>query len=260
MPTRSSSTTSPSSTRSATRARRAPPRLSSCTASEARRTRGGRSSPPAKPGAVRRSPTTSAAPGEARGRPGPYSVELWAGPRADARRPRRRSRDPGRPLGGLHGRRAGLRSVWAIGSGPGDGGRCAALASRGGARVRASGSKLAREGRMERSPTPSRRRASASSCGTPTLRCLVLFRELIASNDPQRIRRMVGGHRRRRDDRPRPGRAVRHSPSAASSTRWRRPPSPRRSPPACPNGRTAVVEGAAHWCQLEAPAARERRS
>ena len=24
---------------------------------------------------------------------------------------------------------------------------------------------------------------------------------------------------------------------------------------AIPNGRTAVIEGAAHWCQLEAPAA-----
>ena len=54
------------------------PRWSSSTASGDRRTPGGPSSRPARHAAVGRSPTTSAGRGAARGRRGPYSVELWA--------------------------------------------------------------------------------------------------------------------------------------------------------------------------------------
>ncbi len=120
--------------------------------------------------------------------PGPYSVELWArGPRSGcSTRLEVERADPGRAFGRLHGRRARRACGWASGS--------RAWSTIGGAlrwrpeagpvfeeRVR-----LARAGRMDEiATTVARHGAQRAAAGATTRRCAGLFRELIASNDPQ---------------------------------------------------------------------------
>jgi pimeloyl-ACP methyl ester carboxylesterase len=184
--------------------------------------------------------------------PGPYSVELWARDlvgfldAVDVHRPILVGHSVGCMIGehacvALEDRIAGLMTIggalrWRDGAAP----------------VFEERVKLARAGRMDEIATTvvgtglseARRRSDPALEG--------LFRELIASNDPQAyaecsaataVGRMV--------DTDRVGCPVlaccgEHDPVAP-------PAFAEAIAAAVPDGRTAVVPGAAHWCQLEAP-------
>lgn len=186
--------------------------------------------------------------------PGPYSVELWALDleRLLDRLGIERAALVGHSVGCMVAEHAALRL----------GERVAALALLGGGlrwrpeagavfeeRVR-----LARAGRMDEIAAAVAQTGLSEACrnGNPAL--WGLFLELIASNDP---------------------RAYAESSAAAATGEMVEPRSVACPALACcgeldpvtppafaeaiaeavPDGRTAVIEGAAHWCQLEAPAA-----
>ena len=111
---------------------------------------------------------------------------------------------------------------------------------------------LAREGRMDEIAHTVAQTGLSERCRESNPALLGLFLELIASNDPDAYAdcsaataaaRMIGA-----------ASPVRRSPPAASSDPVTPPAFAEAIVAEMPGGRTAVVKGAAHWCQLEAPA------
>lgn len=114
--------------------------------------------------------------------------------------------------------------------------------------------KLARDGRMDEIADTVAQTGLSESCREENPTLLGLFRELIASNDPDAyadwsaataVAEMVDL-----------GRIDCPALAACGELDPVTPPAFAEAIAAeLPNGRTAVVEGAAHWCHLEAPAA-----